>query len=77
MRERWSSVDGTGVPPVVSFPSRYNAAVDLVERHVAEGRGSRAAFLDDAGSVTFAELADRTARVAARAVSQVPPAFGR
>ncbi len=45
---------------------RYNAAVDLVERHLHEGRGERTAFIDDSGGVTFGTLADRTSRVAAR-----------
>jgi 4-hydroxybenzoate-CoA ligase/benzoate-CoA ligase len=35
-----------------------------VDRHVAEGRGARVAFRDDAGSLTYGELAERTARVA-------------
>src|SRR5262249_19309801 len=39
----------------------YNAAVELVDRHVAEGRGARIAFRDDAGSYDYAELARRTA----------------
>jgi benzoate-CoA ligase len=42
----------------------YNAAVDLVERNLAAGRGSKVAFIDDQGRCTFAELAERVDRVA-------------
>ncbi len=45
--------------PAPHFPPVYNAAVDLVDRHVAEGRGERVAFIDDRGSYTYAELARR------------------
>ena len=46
-------------PPALHFPPVYNAAVDLVDRHVAEGRGERVAFIDDRGVYTYAELARR------------------
>ncbi|HEY5896166.1 MAG TPA: benzoate-CoA ligase family protein [Burkholderiales bacterium] len=42
----------------------YNAAVDLVERNLAAGRGAKTAFADDAGSLTYAELAERVDRAA-------------
>ena len=53
----------------------YNAAVDMVDRNVAEGRGSKIAFIDPARRLTYGELADsvrarrpdaRNARTAAR-----------
>jgi acyl-coenzyme A synthetase/AMP-(fatty) acid ligase len=40
----------------------YNAAVDLLDRHVAEGRGDRLAILDDEGRYTYAEVAARAAK---------------
>jgi benzoate-CoA ligase len=40
----------------------YNAAVDLVERNLAAGRGAKLAYIDDAGQYTFAELAERVNR---------------
>jgi benzoate-CoA ligase family protein len=42
----------------------YNAAVDLLDRHVAEGRGARVAVIDDDGRHTYAWVADRAARAA-------------
>src|SRR5947209_9650122 len=41
----------------------YNAAVDLVERNVAEGRRGKTAFIDPARRITYGELADGCARV--------------
>jgi benzoate-CoA ligase len=42
----------------------YNAAVDLVGRNLAAGRGGKIAFIDDAGACTYAELAERVERAA-------------
>lgn len=41
----------------------YNAAVDFVDRNVAEGRGDKTAFIDPARNMTYAELRDETARI--------------
>lgn len=62
--ERFSEVDRTTSPPRMSIPRLYNAAVDFVERHVHEGRGSRVAYLHARGQTTYGELAECTARVA-------------
>jgi 4-hydroxybenzoate-CoA ligase len=43
----------------------YNAAVDMVDRNVAEGRGGKVAFSDPARRITYGELADSVARVGA------------
>ena len=44
------------------FPRHYNAAHDLIERNLEAGRGAKTAFIDDAGSYTYADLADRVDR---------------
>ncbi len=41
----------------------YNAAVDFVDRNVAEGRGDKTAFIDPARNVTYRELRDAAARI--------------
>ena len=41
----------------------YNAAVDFVDRHVAEGRGDKTAFIDPSRNLTYAELRDAAARI--------------
>ena len=62
------------LPHAVTLPRLYNAAVDFVDRHVAEGRGDRIAFVEEGRTTTYAQLADRTARCAAalRGLGVVP-----
>lgn len=56
----FSEIDLTASPPRVSFPRAYNAAVDLLDRNVAEGRGERIAYIEDSGRTTYAQLLART-----------------
>ena len=42
----------------------YNAAVDMVDRHVREGRADKLAFIDEWGSCTYGDLVERTNKVA-------------
>jgi 4-hydroxybenzoate-CoA ligase len=39
------------------YPRQYNAAADMVDRHLKEGRGDKAAFVDPKRTLTFGELA--------------------
>jgi benzoate-CoA ligase len=48
----------------MEFPRQYNAAVDLIERNLAAGRGGKVAYIDDAGTCTYAQLAERADRAA-------------
>ena len=57
-----SSADHSTSPPAVKVPRDYNAAHDLIERNLAAGRGTRIAYIDDAGRYTFGELAERINR---------------
>jgi 4-hydroxybenzoate-CoA ligase len=41
----------------------YNAAVDFIDRNIAEGRGNKAAFVDASRSISYGELDDAVARV--------------
>jgi 4-hydroxybenzoate-CoA ligase len=43
--------------------ARYNAAVDFVDRNVAESRGDKVAFRDAQRTLTYGELQDRASRV--------------
>jgi benzoate-CoA ligase family protein len=58
----------------VHLPRHYNAAVDFVDRHVAEGRGDRVAFIEDDRTTTYAQLAELTSRAASamRALGIMP-----
>ena len=57
-----SSADHSVSPPIVRFPRDYNAAHDLIERNLVAGRAAKAAYIDDAGTVSFGELAERVNR---------------
>jgi len=57
-----SSADHSVSPPRLAIPRDYNAAVDLIERNLQAGRGGKVAFHDDAGSLTYAQLAERVNR---------------
>jgi 4-hydroxybenzoate-CoA ligase len=46
--------------PYTLVHGTYNATVDLVDRHVLEGRGSRRAFTDHESTLTYVELQART-----------------
>ena len=48
--------------PLPALPRRYNAAAYFVDRHIAEGRGDKLALIDDEGSYTCAQLAERVNR---------------
>jgi benzoate-CoA ligase family protein len=58
----YAAVDRSTNPPTLSLPRAYNAAVDFIDRHLAEGRGAKTAVRDDRGSYTYAELAQRVDR---------------
>jgi benzoate-CoA ligase len=48
----------------MEIPREYNAAVDLIGRNLAAGRGNKTAYIDDSGSCTYAQLAERVDRAA-------------
>jgi benzoate-CoA ligase len=58
----FTTVDRSTSPPGVHVPRDYNAAVDFVDRHLAEGRGPKVAFVDDTTSLTYAALAEQVNR---------------
>ena len=41
----------------------YNAAIDFLDRNVAEGRGGKTACIDPAHNLTYAQLSDAAARI--------------
>ena len=60
-----SSADHSVSPPNISIPRQYNAAYDLIERNLRAGRGDKLAYIDDYGSYTYSDLAQRVDRCAA------------
>jgi benzoate-CoA ligase len=59
-----SRIDSLASPPRVDLPRDYNAAYDLVQRHVDDGRGDRIAVIDDDGRHTYRAVAERVLRAA-------------
>jgi benzoate-CoA ligase len=59
-----SRIDPLAAPPRVELPRDYNAAYDLLQRHVDEGRGDRIAVIDDDGRHTYRAVAERALRAA-------------
>src|SRR5258706_5049859 len=58
----YAKADRSTSPPQLDIPRVYNAAVDFVDRHLAEGRGAKVAFLDDTTELTYAGLAEQVNR---------------
>ena len=48
----------------MDYPRVYNAAADMVDRHVWEGRAGKPAFVDPLRTLTYGELAEATNRMA-------------
>jgi 4-hydroxybenzoate-CoA ligase len=48
----------------MSYPRLYNAAVDMVDRNVAEGRADRTAFIDPREQLSYGALAGRCNQMA-------------
>jgi benzoate-CoA ligase len=57
-----STVDHRESPPRIDIPRNYNAAHDLLERNLQAGRAAKVAYIDDHGSYTYGELAQRVNR---------------
>ncbi|HEX7839967.1 MAG TPA: AMP-binding protein, partial [Kofleriaceae bacterium] len=56
------TVDRSRSPSVLHFAPGFNVAAPFIDRHVAEGRGTRIAIRCQTGDVTYAELAERVNR---------------
>jgi benzoate-CoA ligase len=64
MNPALSTTDPRVSPPDVRFPGEYNAAHDLIQRNLEAGRAAKIAYIDDHGSYTYGELAERANRFA-------------
>jgi benzoate-CoA ligase family protein len=49
-------------PHVPEIPRDYNFAADILRHNLDAGRGAKTAFIDDRGSYSYAELAERVER---------------
>src|SRR6202011_2218679 len=59
-----TTVERHAAAPVVNVPGQFNIADYLVDRHVHEGRGGRTAIVCGDESVTYAQVSERSNRVA-------------
>jgi benzoate-CoA ligase family protein len=59
-----TTIERPAQAPVVDVPDSFNIADYLVDRHVREGRGNRSAILCGDEAVTYAQVAERSNRVA-------------
>ncbi len=59
----WGDLDLRSVSSPEQLPEEFNFAAALVDRHVAEGNGSRMALRGPAGDLTYAELYHMVNRV--------------
>jgi len=57
-----STTDHGVSPPRVSIPRHYNAAYDLIQRNLQAGRAGKIAYIDDRGSYSYGDLAERVNR---------------
>jgi 2-aminobenzoate-CoA ligase len=57
----WPHIDLAGLP---AYPAQLNAAAELVDRHVGEGRGGRRAVWFEGQSLTYADLQAWANRIA-------------
>jgi benzoate-CoA ligase len=57
-----STADHRVSPPRIDIPRDYNAAHDLIERNLQAGRAAKTAYIDDSGSYTYRQLAERVNR---------------
>ncbi|HLZ30346.1 MAG TPA: AMP-binding protein [Chloroflexota bacterium] len=71
----WPQLDYSTLHTLASYPAHINAAVELLDRHVREGRGARPAIWFERQTITYADLlvrANRLARVLAEDLAVVP-----
>ena len=61
---QYADIDWNTSPPLIHIPRDYNAVVEFIDRNIDQGHGERIALIDDTGSYSYAELADRINRVA-------------
>jgi benzoate-CoA ligase family protein len=59
---RSTSAAGEQNGPAIALPREYNAAAHFIDRHPAEGRAAKIAYIDDYGSYTYGDLAARVNR---------------
>jgi 2-aminobenzoate-CoA ligase len=60
----WPSLDYSSLPTLAAYPPRINAAAELLDRHVKEGRGRRPALWFEGQTTTYSDLLSWANRLA-------------
>jgi len=55
-------IDRSGAAPVFTFADSFNVAVYMIDRHLAEGRSDRTAFITENEEISYGLLAERVNR---------------
>jgi 2-aminobenzoate-CoA ligase len=63
-RPLWPEMDYSALPELAAYPARFNAAVELLDRRVAEGLGDRPFLYWGRETWTFADVLARANRIA-------------
>ena len=58
----YSTIDAAARPLRVDVPREYNAAADIVDRHLGTDRAGHTAVIDAGGAYPYTELAERINR---------------
>ncbi len=56
------TIDRSGDAPAFSFADSFNVSVHMIDRHIAEGRGERMAYIAGNEEVTYEQLCERVHR---------------
>jgi len=59
---QYAQVDESVSPPLISVPREYNASAEFVDRNLESGVGDKTALIDDAGTYSYVDLAERINR---------------
>ncbi|NQU72826.1 MAG: benzoate-CoA ligase family protein [Rhodospirillales bacterium] len=59
MTDNTVTIDTSTSPATLEFSAKYNTAIPMIDRHLAEGRGAKVAIRTVGGEVSYGELADQ------------------
>ena len=62
--DMWPEMDYSVLPELAAYPARFNAAVEILDKQVAAGIADRPAILFGEEAWTYADLLDRSNRIA-------------
>ncbi len=70
MTDNTVTIDTSTSPATLEFSEKFNTAIPMIDRHLAEGRGAKVAIRTVGGQVTYGQLADQVNRCGNALLSQ-------